>query len=311
MTSSAVCPRNAVSHGPPNCRKVIVFIVAILSCVRRRTLVLRHELQRDRVHTMPRVLRCEALPREDVAEMAAARGALDLDAPAILVGHAVDGAFDLLIERRPPAARVELRIRDVERRLAAPADVGAFQEEVVVRTGERVLGALVHDHACLFRRQLVQRLHPITIVRRSPPTIFSPVAPWARVQHVTDAPSRDAWSGQRGRARSMRSSTRDQAGSTGSPADARAGPKKRQGASGAGVRRSAVIAIARAPIAMSASPAPLNEAEPPAELEMAAVTTAANTSTAVTSIADARASALNHTATYALRMMPVTATQPH
>src|SRR4029077_17681533 len=108
---------------------------------------------------VPGVLRREPFTDEDMAQVSTAGGALDLDAMTIRVRYAIDGALDLLIERRPAAAGVELRIRDVEGRLTASADVRALDEEVVVLTGERALGALVHDHARLRRGELVQRLH--------------------------------------------------------------------------------------------------------------------------------------------------------
>src|SRR5688500_10052882 len=106
---------------------------------------------------MPCVLRRETLTDEDVAEMAAAGGAFDLDAMPVRIRQPANGAFYLLIERRPTAAGVELRVRDIERRLARPADVRALDEEVVVFAGERRLGPLVHDDPCLCRREVVER----------------------------------------------------------------------------------------------------------------------------------------------------------
>src|SRR5260221_4300038 len=129
---------------------------------------LRQELERDRVPAVAGVLRREPLADEDVAEVSAARGALDLDTLTVRIRDPVDGAFDLLIERRPPAAGVELRVRNVERRVAPPADVGALREEVVVRAGEWTFGALVHDHACLFRGELVHVAVHLRTGRRSP-----------------------------------------------------------------------------------------------------------------------------------------------
>ena len=73
---------------------------------------------------MPRVLLGQAFAQEDVAEMTAAIGAFDLDSAAIGIGQARHGAFDLLIERRPAAVRVELVVRAIELGVAATASAG-------------------------------------------------------------------------------------------------------------------------------------------------------------------------------------------
>src|SRR5438105_11509541 len=95
-----------------------------------------------------------------MAEMAGAGGALDLDAAPIGIRHAPDSALDLLIERRPTAAGVELRVRYVEWGVATATDVGALNEEVVIFAAERGLRSLVHDDARLCGRELLQRSHP-------------------------------------------------------------------------------------------------------------------------------------------------------
>ena len=104
---------------------------------------------------MTRVLGREPLAEEDVAEVAAAVGALDLDAHAVGVGQAPDGAGDLVVEGGPAAVGVELVVGAIEGRVAAAADVGAGLVEVVVLAGEGRLGALVLDDVASRRRQLV------------------------------------------------------------------------------------------------------------------------------------------------------------
>jgi hypothetical protein len=52
---------------------------------------------------VPCVLGGESLADEDVAEVSAARRALDLDPTAVWIRHMPDGPLDLLVERRPAA----------------------------------------------------------------------------------------------------------------------------------------------------------------------------------------------------------------
>jgi len=105
---------------------------------------------------VPRVLGREPFTDEDMAEMACARGALDLDSTAIGIRYPPDGALDLLIERRPTAAGVELRVRHVERRVATATHIGALDEEVVVLAAERALCSLMYDDARFLGRELLQ-----------------------------------------------------------------------------------------------------------------------------------------------------------
>ena len=114
---------------------------------------------------MPRVLGCEPLTDKDVAEMAGASGALNFDATPIRIGHPPDGSFNFLIERRPTAARVELRIRNVEWRFATSADIDALNEEIVVLARKGVFRPLVHDDPRFFGRELIQRSHSASALR--------------------------------------------------------------------------------------------------------------------------------------------------
>ena len=58
----------------------------------------RDEPQRYRVHAMPSVLRREPLTVEDMAEVSAAGGTLDLHARAIRIREPPHGTWDLLVE---------------------------------------------------------------------------------------------------------------------------------------------------------------------------------------------------------------------
>jgi hypothetical protein len=124
---------------------------------------LGHELEGDRVHAVPGVLGGEPFTDEDVAEVTAAARALYFDTIAIRIREPPDGALDLLVERRPAASGVELRIRNVEGRVASSTDVRALDEEIVVFARKWALGPFVHDDTRLFRGELVQRSHNLII----------------------------------------------------------------------------------------------------------------------------------------------------
>ena len=97
------------------------------------------------------VLLREAFALEDVAEVASAVFAEDLDASSIGVDVAANGAFDLVVEAGPAAAGVELVFGAVELRVAAAAgvDAGIFRIDVLAGTGE--LGPFVDEDALFFR----------------------------------------------------------------------------------------------------------------------------------------------------------------
>jgi hypothetical protein len=59
---------------------------------------------------MAGVGRCEPFTQENVAKMAAAVGALDLDSHAVRVGQPVHCSRYLLVERRPSTVSVELMV---------------------------------------------------------------------------------------------------------------------------------------------------------------------------------------------------------
>src|SRR5688572_33181218 len=132
----------------------------------RAGLSLGHELEGNRVHAVSGVRRREPLADEDVAEVPATGGAFDLDPTAVRVRQPSHSTRDLLIERWPAATGVELRIRDVQRRVAPSADVRALDKEVVVLARERPLGALVDDDPGLLARELIHRSHRRSEERR-------------------------------------------------------------------------------------------------------------------------------------------------
>jgi len=98
---------------------------------------------------MARVPGREAFTFEDVAEMAPAAGALDLDPLPVRIRKTAHGARDLLVERRPATMGVELVVGSVQRGAAVLALVGAAHEVSLVFSGERGLGPLVENDPLL------------------------------------------------------------------------------------------------------------------------------------------------------------------
>lgn len=129
---------------------------------------------------MPGVLGGEQFTDEDMAEMTAAASALYFDAIAIRIRQLPNGALDLLVERRPAAAGMELRTRNVEGRVAPAADISALNEEVVVLAGKWALSPLVHNDPRRFGGELVQRSHILIIA--VPGQRYRPLKPVQRAR---------------------------------------------------------------------------------------------------------------------------------
>src|SRR6185369_11323022 len=119
-------------------------------------LLLLLELERRAVHAIALAGRLGAI-REDMAEMAAALGAMDLGSGHEVagVGRGLDGVGDRRPEGRPARAAFVLGTR-VEQGLAAAGTAeGASALLVVERAGEGPLGAVVAQHVMLQRVELV------------------------------------------------------------------------------------------------------------------------------------------------------------
>src|SRR6266702_81477 len=122
----------------------------------------RHQSERHRVDAPTLVRRRRvALAGEHVPEVAVAAGAARLH-PA----HAQRAVLDQphrvglgrLVERRPPAVALELRVRPEQLLPAGPAAVDADGLGVDVLAGERPLGAGLAQHVVLLRGQLAPPL---------------------------------------------------------------------------------------------------------------------------------------------------------
>ena len=104
---------------------------------------------------MPGVGGRKALPKENVAQMAAAAGALDLYSLTVRIRKSFDGPGYLLIERRPAATSVELIQGSIQFGVAPPADISAFLIKVIVLSGKRPLRTLSFNHVPLLRRKRI------------------------------------------------------------------------------------------------------------------------------------------------------------
>ena len=113
----------------------------------------RNEMKREGIDAVAGILWCEILPCEDMPEMGIAVRAHYLCPAAIGIGYMLHRVWEFLIETRPAAARVEFRVRDIQRGCAAPADIRTFSEEIIILPRKRCLGPFVHDDAFLFRCQ--------------------------------------------------------------------------------------------------------------------------------------------------------------
>ena len=105
---------------------------------------------------MARVLRRELFAEEDVAEVPVAIRAEDLDAVAVGVALAADGAGQFVVEARPAAVTVELVGRAIKRRVALAAEERARVGALRLLADVRSLGPFVQDHAGFVRREFVE-----------------------------------------------------------------------------------------------------------------------------------------------------------
>jgi hypothetical protein len=102
---------------------------------------------------MAGVLRREALPEEDVAQVSLAVGAFDLYPHAVGVRQSIHCAWDFLVERGPAAVGLKFVSGVIELSVAAAADINALLEEIIVLSGEGRFRSLGLDDITLFRRE--------------------------------------------------------------------------------------------------------------------------------------------------------------
>ena len=116
---------------------------------------LRDEIQRDRVDTMPGVLRGKPFPLEYVAQVGLAIAANDLYPVSIRIRDPRYGSGYFVVEAGPAAMGVKLSGRVVQRRVAAPAHISTLLLVPVKFAGAGEFSAFVHDHPFFFRAQFI------------------------------------------------------------------------------------------------------------------------------------------------------------
>ena len=106
---------------------------------------------------MSSVFCSKSLAFEHVTQVAIATSTENLGSTTIRIGFANHRAVDLVVKTRPSTSAVELVPGTVKRCLALATQECAGVFQVVVFTGERLLGALAEDDELFIRDQFVQR----------------------------------------------------------------------------------------------------------------------------------------------------------
>ncbi len=113
------------------------------------------QLQGDRIHTVPGILRRVAFSFKDVAQMSIAVGAEDFHPTPVGILLVAHRSGNFVIKAGPSAARIELIIRLIEFGIALAAQIGALVFVVFVFPGAGALGPLVQDDKLFGLVQLV------------------------------------------------------------------------------------------------------------------------------------------------------------
>ena len=100
---------------------------------------------------MTGVLGGVAFAKKDVTQVAIATSTENLGSTTIRIGFANHRAVDLVVKTRPSTSAVELVPGTVKRCLALATQECAGVFQVVVFTGERLLGALAEDDELFIR----------------------------------------------------------------------------------------------------------------------------------------------------------------
>jgi hypothetical protein len=106
------------------------------------------EFDAEWVHAVSRVGFGQVFASEDVAEVGAAVGALDLGPHTIRVRNFLYRSWEMIFERRPATSSVKFRLRAEQGSIAPSADIRPVFIKVIILTSERHLRAFGFDNAC-------------------------------------------------------------------------------------------------------------------------------------------------------------------
>ena len=87
--------------------------------------------------------------------MSAATGTDDLSPHAVSIRNPLHRTRNLIIKTRPPATRVELVIRTIQRSVATFAEILALLPEIIIFARERRLCRLMNDNPRFLTAQIV------------------------------------------------------------------------------------------------------------------------------------------------------------
>lgn len=99
---------------------------------------------------MPGIGGSKPFAHEHVAQVSSTIGALHFDPVTVRVRQVVDRPFNLFVERRPAAMRVEFINGPIEFGVALSADVMTFFVKVIIFASEGSFCSLMLDHIPLF-----------------------------------------------------------------------------------------------------------------------------------------------------------------
>ena len=108
--------------------------------------------------------------------MSAATGTDDLSPHAVSIRNPLHRTRNLIIETRPPTARIELVIRTIQRGIATFAEIRALLPEIVIFAREGRLRRLMNDNPLFLTAQTVvaHRIFTHLPLQNQPPPLSFP-----------------------------------------------------------------------------------------------------------------------------------------
>lgn len=106
---------------------------------------------------MARIFFSEVFTFEDMAEMGVTVRAADFDPAAIRIREPFYGARKIIVKSGPATTSIEFRLRIIERRIAAAADICARCKQRIVLSGKRSFGTSFDDDVDFVRIEGIPR----------------------------------------------------------------------------------------------------------------------------------------------------------